>query len=147
MLNGKQSVGMCGEHGAGIVRPLRKEEGTLSSLSGKAETGQGLLQGKLGTTQKSTSQTVEHPPSPWGLRCDNLVDHWNQSLKQKTSRPLSKDHQEALSFSDLSPRITVFPRVKVVQRLRTRSTLQGVLVFRMVRERFACEPKPCKEGS
>lgn len=106
MLNGKQSVGMCGEHGAGIVRPLRKEEGTLSSLSGKAETGQGLLQGKLVTTQKSTSQTVEHPPSPWGLRCDNLVDHWNQSLKQKTFqtalqgspgspvflRPLTKDH-------------------------------------------------------
>lgn len=33
---------MCGEHGVGNVRPLRKEGGIISSLSCKAGTGQGL---------------------------------------------------------------------------------------------------------
>lgn len=41
-MNGKQSVGMCGEHGVGNVRPLRKEEGTVFGLRGEAGTGQGL---------------------------------------------------------------------------------------------------------
>lgn len=33
---------MCGEHGVGNVRPLRKEEGTVFGLRGEAGTGQGL---------------------------------------------------------------------------------------------------------
>lgn len=35
--------------------------------------GQGLPAGRAGTTHRSTLQTVEHSPSPWGLHSDSLL--------------------------------------------------------------------------